>query len=65
MILKRLGEVMKDRGMRLEQVAAASCLSIGTVQKARKGNNVNTSTAHCIAEALGVPVEGLTEETKK
>jgi len=63
MILKRLGEVMKAKGMRLEEVAVAARVSIGTVQSARKGNNVNTSTAHCIAEALGVPVEGLTEET--
>jgi transcriptional regulator with XRE-family HTH domain len=60
MILNRLRDVMKAKGMRLEEVAAAAKVSSGTVQNARSGNNINTSTAHCIADALGVSVLELT-----
>lgn len=35
------------------------------ISKAVNGGNIATTTAHCIAQALGVPMETLLEDTRK
>jgi len=59
MKLTRLTETLKAKGIRPEELATKTRLSIETIRNARRGKSVSFSTAHAIAHGLGVKPEEL------
>lgn len=59
MILSRVKEWRKQRGLTQEKLAQQSLVSLRTVQKSEKGCDVNEGTAKLLADALKVKTKDL------
>jgi transcriptional regulator with XRE-family HTH domain len=57
--VRRLDELLFDRGMTLESLALKSGIDLRTIQRKRSGRPANASTIHCIADVLATPFRDL------
>lgn len=56
---------MTRREIRTEELASRACVSRATVSVMRGGKSCNANTVQRVAQALGVPVESLLEDSGK
>ena len=56
---------MTRREIRTEELASRACVSRATVSAMRVGKSCNANTVQRVAQALGVPVESLLEDSGK
>lgn len=59
MRLSKLADVMKEKRIRSEELAAMAMLGISTVKTAKSGKDVSDNTAKRIARAMKVKEEDL------
>ena len=62
MVLIKCREIREKKDFTLQEVAAAACCSVTTIQNAEKGRGVNRNTGKKIAQAMGVKLESLLYE---
>jgi predicted transcriptional regulator len=62
MVLTKLNDVLKNRGMTVEELAAKSMLSAKSIYNAGKGRGVSLNTAKRIAQSLKLSVSQLKYE---
>lgn len=56
---------MTRREVRTEELASKACVSRATISALRGGKSCNANTVQRVAQALGVPVESLLEDSGK
>jgi len=54
MVLTKLGQIMEDRGMTVEELAVKAMMSSRSIMNAKKGKGVSRNTCKRIAKAFKI-----------